>query len=151
MGMKTAYIELNTTNQIKSLSIKHSLKPFVYMGIHMYPSTKVTSLMEILNKEFDYFILDMGVLTNYTAAELSKCHKQFLVCDFCQWKKAITLEKMDDLFQNSNLCKKSVTILTRNKSTDLILSNFDTKTLPFISNPFHLPLNHSCDFSQMVL
>ena len=70
--MKTAYIELNTTDQIKSLSPKNSLDPFVYKGIHIFPSTKVTSVSDILSKDFDYFILDMGVLTKYTAVEFSK-------------------------------------------------------------------------------
>ncbi len=60
--MNTAYVELNTTNQIISLSKKNSLEPFIYQGIHIYPSWKVTSLSEILKKGFDYVILDMGIL-----------------------------------------------------------------------------------------
>ena len=59
--MKTAYIELNTTEQIKSLSQNNTTDPFVYKGIHIFPSTKVTSLSDILSQNFDYFILDMGV------------------------------------------------------------------------------------------
>jgi len=143
--MKTAYIELNTTNQIKSLSNKNSLDPFVYKGIHFFPSTKVTSVSDILSKNFDYFIFDMGVLTNYSSVEFSKCHKQFLVCDFCQWKKHILLERINDLFQISFINKKGVIILKtyEKESTGLDLINNNVKTFPFIKNPFQLTVTET--------
>lgn len=142
MGMKTAYIELNTTEQIKSLSNKKSLDPFVYKGIHIYPSTKVTSLSDILCKNFDYFILDMGVLTNYTAVEFAKCHKQFLVCDFCPWKKDLQLKKIKDLFKFSCINEKGVILLKtyENEFTCLDFINSNLKSFPFITNPFQLPV-----------
>lgn len=138
--MKTAYIELNTTNQIKSLSKRESLDSFLYYGIHIFPSTKVTSLSEILNRDYDYFILDMGVLTNYTASELLKCNKQFLIGDFSIWKQRGTLSKMEDLFQNTSLKKENVMILKNftNESTGLSLAKYHTKSLPFFQNPFQL-------------
>ena len=140
MGMKTAYIELNTTNQIKALSKKDSLDSFTYLGIHIFPSTKVTSLSEILKRDYDYFILDMGVLTNYTATEFSKCQKQFLVGDFCEWKKQGTLSKIKDLFQNTCLNREQVMILKNytNESTGLSLSKYHTKVVPSFKNPFQL-------------
>ena len=138
--MKTAYIELNTTDQIKSLSQKNSLDPFVYKGIHIFPSTKVTSVSDILSKDFDYFILDMGVLTKYTAVEFSKCHKKFLVCDFCEWKKKLLLKKIKELFELSFINKKGVIILKtyKNESTYPDFINRNLKSFPFIENPFHL-------------
>lgn len=149
--MKTAYIELNTTNQISSLSNNGSLDSFVYMGIHIFPSTKVTSLSTILCKNFDYFILDMGVLTNYTAIEFSKCHKQFLVCNLNEWKKQISLNKIKDLFQKTNLRKDSVLILnTNNKSTGLNLFKMKIKSFPFLSNPFQLTVDMFNDLNQIL-
>ena len=137
--MKTAYVELNTTNQMKSLSKKNSLEPFVYQGIHIYPSTKVTSLTEILSKDFDYVILDIGVLTNYTAAAFTKCQKQFLVCDFCQWKTKLQLERIEDLAQNKKIQRKGIVFLSQKiESTYQTLTNDNWKTFPFISNPFQL-------------
>lgn len=149
--MKTAYIELNTTNQICSLS-NGSLDSFLYLGIHIYPSTKVTSLTTVLSMDFDYFILDMGVLTNYTAVELSKCHKQFLVCNFCQWKRNILEEKITDLFQKTNLNKKSVTLLKTfdNKSIGPNLFPLKVKSFPFITNPFQLPVDSFSDLNQLL-
>ena len=150
--MKTAYIELNTTNQISSLSPNDSLNSFIYMRIHMYPSMKVTSLSTVLSKDYDYFILDMGVLTNYTAIEFSKCHKQFLVCDFCQWKKQLSLNKINDLFEKTNLNKKSVLILRTfgDKSTNPGLSTMKVTSFPFLSNPFQLSVELLSDLGRLL-
>ena len=149
--MKTAYLELNTTNQIRSLS-NSSLDSFSYKGIHIFPSMKVTSLNTILSMDFDYFILDMGVLTNYTAMELSKCHKQFLVCNFCEWKKNLHIQKIEDLLKNTNLNRRRLTLLRtfENKSTLSNLLSFDVKTFPFIPNPFQLPANLFSSLSQLL-
>ncbi len=147
--MKTAYIELNATNQIRSLSNKNSSDSFVYKGIHIFPSTKVTSLSDILCKDFDSFILDMGVLTNYSAVEFSKCYKQFLVCDFCEWKTDLLLKKIKDLFQISCINKKEVTVLKtyENVSTHHDFINRNFRTFPFITNPFQLSVTviHALD------
>lgn len=147
--MKTAYIELNTTNQICSLS-NDSLEPFTYMGIHIFPSMKVTSLSMILNMNFDYFILDMGVLTNYTAVELSKCHKQFLVCNFCAWKKHMHIKKIDELLKNKILNKKCLTLLSINKSTNQNSLSLPMHHFPFIENPFQLPVNLFSDLNRIL-
>lgn len=151
--MKTAYLELNTTNQIHSLSKTNSMKPFTYLGISIYPSAKVTSLSEILSQNFDCFVLDMGVLTNYTAKEFSKCQKQFLVCDFCPWKKKICLEKTDMLFQNANICRERVMLLkNREKETDFLpFLSKNTVSFPLLSNPFHLSTVEFSIFNQLLL
>lgn len=153
LGMKTAYIELNTTNQIRSLSQKNVTNSFCYFGIHMYPSTKVTSLNEILNRDFDCFILDMGVLTSYTAMEFSKCHKQFLVCDFSPWKKHLSLSKLKDLFQNSSINRENIMLLKtfENKSTGLLDLKKNTQAFPLLTNPFHLSVTEFSDLTQLLL
>lgn len=155
LGMKTAYIELNTTNQINSLSSnlsKDSTDSFVYLGIHMFPSTKVTSLNEILSRDFDYFILDMGVLTSYTATEFSKCHKQFLVCSFCEWKKRISLEKIKDLFENKFLHKEEIILLKtfHEKSTGPNIFSMNIKAFPSLPNPFQLPMDVFSDLNKLL-
>lgn len=149
--MKTAYIELNTTNQIKSLAKREITDSFTYLGIQFFPSTKVTSLSEILNRDYDYFILDMGVLTNYTAQEFSKCHKQFLIGDFCQWKTASTWSKIKDLFQNTCLNREKVMILKNftNESTSPNLTKYHTKVIPSFSNPFQLSVTMFGDVTYL--
>lgn len=142
-GMKTAYIELNTTNQICSLHPNTKKTPFSFMGITIYPSLKATSLWDVLRMDYDYFILDMGVLNAYTATEFSKCHQQFLVCNFSEWKYKYTIEKVEQFFQNTKLSQDCVTVLSNfgiKKSTLSTFFNCHLKlcTFPFIQNPFQL-------------
>lgn len=143
LGKKTAYIELNTTNQIQSLSPKQNEKYFSYMGFDIFPSITVTSLWEILCLNYDYFVLDMGVLNTYTAKEFSKCEHRFLVCSLSKWKIHQTLEKVEKFCQQTYIPKEHVTVLNNlkmQKSTFALFSTLPVKVIsfPFIPNPFQL-------------
>ena len=143
-GMKVAYVELNATNQIGSLHPGTENTPFSHMGIMMFPRTTLTSLPEILSMNFDYFILDMGVLNTYTAKEFFKCEKTFLVCSLSKWKRRHTIEKVAHLLSTTNYTQEYVTLLAsngKNEST-ITISNrltFKVYSFPFIANPFQLP------------
>lgn len=143
LGKKTAYIELNTTNQIYSLSHGRNQKSFSYLGIDFFPQVSITSLTEILNKKYDFYILDMGVLNVYTATEFAKCDKQFLVCSFSKWKKQKTLENIKQLYQKTNLCQERVILLSNLEGKKSNSSPWFTNriSIPFIPNPFQLEPN----------
>lgn len=142
-GMKTAYIELNTTNQIRSLSPDFKKVPFRHLGVDIFPEVKVTSLWEILRMDYDYFLLDMGVLNTYTAKEFSKCHQQFLVCNLSKWNYHSVLENVEYLLKNVNLLQEHVTVLCNLSMKKSELSTYSMYKLkmisfPFIQNPFQL-------------
>lgn len=93
--------------------------------------------------DFDYFILDMGVLNVYTAKEFAKCEKQFLVCSLNKWKRKPTIEKISQLLKNTYMHQEDITILGNcsNKESILTLSpsvRFRMIPMPFITNPFQL-------------
>lgn len=152
LGRKTAYIELNSTNQIYTLAHGGNLKSFSYFGIDFFPQVSITSLSEVLNKKYDYYILDMGVLNNYTASEFAKCDKQFLVCSFSKWKKTQTMEKLNQLYQQTYITQERVTLLSNleeTKSTTFPLFK-DRIPFPFIPNPFQLEPNLFHVFHHML-
>lgn len=143
--MRTAYVELNASNQICSLAPGTGNDAFSYMGITMFPCITLTSLPELLRMDYDYFILDMGVLNTYSAREFIKCEKQFLVCSLSKWRKKRTLEKLEKLQIDFTHNRKILRILGcgSEKESNLSLSKgptFKTVPIPFIPNPFHLPL-----------
>lgn len=155
LGKRTAYIELNTTNQIRCFSDKKDHSHFSYMGITFFPARTITSLSEILIMPFDFFILDMGVLNAYTVKEFSRCEEQFLVCSLCEWKKSITLEKLNELMQKNNLHQEYVTVLANvdiKKSKLTISPKIKCRfyTLPFIENPFRLSCNDLQFYHQLI-
>lgn len=153
--MRTAYIELNTTNQIHFLSHKKDVSNFSYKGITIFSCVKVTSLSELLHLNFDYFVLDMSVINTYLAREFSKCDYQFLVTDLCEWKKVSTMEKIEHSFKLMNLSQESVTILSNfgiKKSNALSFSHkgFQVISFPFIQNPFQLQPKEFAIFTKLL-
>lgn len=152
MGKRTAYIELNTSNQIYSLSSGRTKKKFTYHGITFFPCITVTSLPEILNKDFDYFILDFGVLNIYTAKVFAKCDKQFLVCSLAKWKEKQSLEKQKKLFEQTYLCQEQIIFLDnlQTKKSTLFSSITHRISIPFIQNPFHIETQLFYVFHQLL-
>ena len=150
--MKTAYIELNPTNQIHWLSQKQDISSFTYKGVVFYPNTSVTSLPEILHEDFRYFVLDMGVLTTYTVPEFLRCDKSFLVCSPSKWRCSQIEEKIDQLFQNQQQnCFSLIMNLQKNESTFSIFSkNCKQLYFPYIQNPFHLESQHFLAISLLL-
>lgn len=125
------------------------------MGITFFPAVTITSLPEILSLEFDYFILDMGILNGYTAKEFSKCNKQFLVCSLCKWKWPLSLEKIEELIKKNIIHQEYVTVLgnTDIKSSVLTISSgIKCKffSLPFIKNPFQLVTTDFAIFNRLL-
>ena len=150
--MKTAYIELNTTNQICALSPKKGKPSFSYKGIVFFPNTTVTSLPEILHKDYRYFILDMGVLNTYTTTEFLRCNKQFLVCSPSKWRFAKIEEKIEKTFKNQQEknCIQLIMNLDEEKTSfSVFFEPSQQISFPYIPNPFHLEPRHFCAFSLL--
>ena len=140
-GMKTAYIELNATNQICALSQKQGNSVFSYKGIVFYPNISVTSLPEILHKNYQYYILDMGVLNTYTVTEFLRSDKPFLICSQSKWRFAHINEKIEHLFQyeQKKNCIRLIMNLSEQESNFPHFSSFcEQFPFPYIPNPFRL-------------
>jgi len=139
--MKTAYIELNATNQISCLSKVPGKKSFSYHGLTFFPNATTASLAEILNENYRYFVIDIGVLNTYTTKEFFRCDKQFLICSPSKWRLPIAKEKVETLLKNTttqnhvtvimNLCEK------KSKAPHLPLVH-RCVAYPFHQNPFQL-------------
>ena len=111
----------------------------------MFPCVTVTSLSEIIALNYDYFILDMGVLNTYTIKEFIKCDQRFLVCSLIKWKREKTIEKLEQFFSSNHLTTVHVTVLDnlqmKTKIVHVLTSSnlsFPVISFPFISNPFQL-------------
>jgi len=142
--MKTAYIELNTSNQINHLVKNQGNKAFCYKGIDFFPNTTVTSLPEILQKKYRYFVLDIGILNTYTTKEFLRCDKQFLIGSPSKWKRPEIEEKIELLFSNltKQNCFTVIMNLSEKESTLSIFPRYKMVSFPFIANPFQIEPRH---------
>lgn len=130
-------------------------KSFSFLGIDFFPCRTVTSLPEILRMDYEYFILDMGVLNTYTAKEFSRCDKQFLVCSLSKWKRKNTTEKIEHLLNNTFIQKEHLIILENLGKKESKLSISSGKPLmvlpfPFVENPFQLETRLFNDFENLL-
>lgn len=155
LGKKTAYIELNATNQIHSLHPGTENTLFCHTGFYVFPSTTFTSLPEILHMKFDYFILDMGVLNTYTAREFFKCEKQFLVCSLSKWKRKQTITKLEQLLKDNYIHSGSLVVLSTSsiEESHIPISNrlsFNIRSVPFLANPFQLKPEFFAFFGKLL-
>ena len=149
MRKKTAYIELNTSNQISSLSGKRQKTTFLFMGITFFPNVTLARLPEILQKRFDYFVLDMGILNTNTAYEFSRCQKQFLVGSMSLWKQEKTVKNLEQLQKITNMNQEHMVFLGNPMIKESLCSGrfkafSKVISVPFIENPFQIA---SKDFS----
>ena len=135
--MNTAYVELNTHNHVSALVRKTQKPSFQYKGIVFYPNTNVTSLPEILRKDYQYFILDMGVITTYTANEFLRCDKSFLICSPSKWRESQVHKKIENIFKHEE--KKNCVTLIMNLNEKESYTNI---SFPYISNPFQIEPKH---------
>lgn len=138
--MKTAYIELNTSNQIRTICQKKEKPFFTYKGIVFYPNANVTSLSEILHKDYQCFILDMDVLNTYTTREFLRCDKPFLVCSPSKWRCSQSKDKIDTLFKNMHYqhCKVIMNLCEKESHPSYLLDACEHIPFPFFPNPFQL-------------
>ena len=105
--------------------------------------------------DFDYFVLDIGVLNAYTAEEFSKCDQQFLVCSLSKWKKPLTLEKIAQFIEQNYIHQEYVTVLGNVdlKKSKIAISNHVKCTyyvLPFLDNPFQLATKKFAFFNRLL-
>jgi hypothetical protein len=125
------------------------------MGICFFPETTLSSLPDLLQKDFEYFVLDMGILNPYTAYEFSRCHMQYMVGDFSLWKKEQTLHSLEQLLKINKINQEQVILLENPKIKESFPSKsvkgFSQKiTVPFISNPFQIASNEFVFYENML-
>uniref|UniRef100_UPI0040566078 hypothetical protein n=1 Tax=Agathobacter sp. TaxID=2021311 RepID=UPI0040566078 len=152
---KTAYVELNASDEIRFLKRGTKKECFHYMGFALYPNATLSSLPDILQADFEYFILDMGVLNTYTAREFSHCHKQFIIGSLTNWKRQKTLEQIDSLLKNNMIQQDKVTFIRVSDKKESTFSIFPKPfakivNAPYFPNPFQISYE-SFGFFQRIL
>ena len=116
------------------------------MGITFFTRISLSRLPEILQRNYDYFILDMGVLNPNTAYEFSRCDQQFLVGSLSIWRKEKTFEKLEQLLKTTNIYQERVVFLGNPMIKESMYSGklkafFRVISVPFIKNPFRIASN----------
>ena len=143
LGVHTAYLELNGSNEISLLNKRKDSKPFSYCGISIYPSVTLADLGDIFSLRYSCFVLDMGSLNPYTAPTFWRSDLCVIMCSLSPWQKSNREEFMKKLPENNILNQEKV-ILLANLGIKEQLAAFkqnifhDVRCFPYLPNPFRL-------------
>ena len=55
-------------------------------GVDYYPDLTIRKMTELLHRDYEYSILDFGVLTPHTRPEFLHCDKRIVLCNVSPWK-----------------------------------------------------------------
>lgn len=154
LRLKIAYVELNATNQIRSLSKSNDSIPFLLYHMDVYPDCTKRNLTEIMQKGYDCIIFDMGVLGLDCYKELAACNQKFIVGSIRPWKIKHTWDVFLK-FKIQNFDAESISLLGNlgiKEDADYCKTHYHMKilTIPFLNNPFQLTVSDWKFFEEIL-
>ena len=84
-------MEMNASHEIALLNKREeaTLDSKLYFrkkGVDYYPDLTIRKMTELLHRDYEYSILDFGVLTPHTRPEFLHCDKRIVLCNVSPWK-----------------------------------------------------------------
>lgn len=152
---KTAYIELNPSDQISSLKNKDCRTRFSHYHIDFFPNSTLSSYNNILSGKHQYYVIDFGVLNINTLNDFMRCDIKFAICSLSPWKTT-SLTKFLNLFIDNNVnIEKDITLLgypVESKPYNKEISEMPQEIycIPYLQNPFHITSGYF-NFFEMIL
>jgi hypothetical protein len=140
---KTAYLEVNASHEIASLSGEADPSAaFRRQGVVYYPSLTVRRISEVTQQRFKYYILDFGRPTPHTFPEFLRCDHRIILTDTAIWKTA-ELDRFFLEFQKYNTAWNTFKMVCL-RGTEEGCANLYKRcgvrviSAPFLGNPFHI-------------
>lgn len=140
---RAAYVEFNGTHQIFTLAPKPDSPSFRHCGMDLFADVTFATLPAVMQKSFEYYILDMGVLNQNTIREFMHCDLCLILGSVCAWNSepfGSFVEKLGKYysedpdrfrFLGSLGIKEHVTAFRRRYRVPV-------EIFPYVANPFQL-------------
>lgn len=137
---RTAYVELNGTHEILSLSKTADEKVFTYKNVDFFPHAVMSTLTEILNMRYERVIIDFGILNPNTLKEFMRCDVRIAVCTISKWNLG-ALNRIIELFNSNKITDSgSVKILfnlvEKKKTINHNHFKYPVIGFPYLEDPF---------------
>ncbi len=138
-----AYLEVNSTNEIHNLNTRNGNNHFKYLGIDFYSAVTLDDLPALLQKNYDYFVLDFGVTNHYTNLEFMRCSLKLAICDLSSWHHSDLISFTHNYLNN---IRENVILLGNPGKINQNSLHFEYNKaagcrilrIPFFENPFQL-------------
>lgn len=112
--------------------------------VDYYPRLSHQAIPDVMNADYQYLILDFGVITESVFREFLRCNRKLVIGSLVPWKQ----ESFYGFFQRYNLEKlweSFLFLLLYGNHADTWRLSQKTKTphkyfqgIPFLKNPFHI-------------
>lgn len=140
---KTAYLEVNASHEISTLSRAHDPSAsFRHQGVIYYPELTIRKATEILSLNYEFYILDFGALTTHTMLEFKRCDHRIVLTNVSIWK-SLHINQFAQQLQKNNIPWDTVkTIGIGGIKNDYERLNRDYRIhavpMPLLEDPFHI-------------
>ncbi|MBO5069990.1 MAG: hypothetical protein J6C37_06465 [Roseburia sp.] len=148
----TAFLEFHTRNEISGLLPENRLAEFEenssqrphfkLQGMDYYPCVKSNEIPALMNRRYDYLILDMGSLGEADLSEFLRCDRKLVLGSLAPWK-AESYQTFFHSFQSISNLGEGFTFLTQTGNTKDVrefskTNHISVRSVPFIQNPFRI-------------
>lgn len=115
---------------------------FKFHGVDYYPHVSGNEIPALLNRGYDYLILDMGSMKEADLSEFLRCDRKLILGSLAPWK-IWTYEEFFRQFDNSVNLGEGFYYLTQTGTTEDISQfskthHISMSGVPFIKNPFRI-------------
>lgn len=151
---RTAYIEINGTDEISSLADGDDT-PFLCCEVTLYPDATFSRLGEILSHGFQFCILDFGLLHPNNYREFMQCDRGFVIGSIAPWKQDSYARFLKKYFPKKSEYSDHIRYLAALGIKDQVKSfskrcRIPVTAFPYLEQPFQLS-SADWQFFQLLL
>lgn len=114
----------------------------MYHGVYYYPNIREETIPTLLNRGYDYLILDLGSIQEACTTELLRCDSKLVLGSLAPWKTENFKQFFLNFEQAQNL-REGFLYLVQMGNVKTIrefsrLYHITMQNIPFIKNPFRI-------------
>lgn len=154
-------MEMNASHEIALLNKRgkasnDSKLYFRKKGVDYYPDVTIRKMTELLRRDYEYSILDFGVLTPHTRLEFLHCDKRIVLCNVSPWKTT-QFDKFVHELKKYKLSLEEVRFVNTygdmiKKNQEQIYKQYGIRVdpAPLLCDPFHITSECFHFFEQLM-
>ena len=141
MGKKTAVIELSGQNALKDMIQEEGNKRHDLLGIHYFTDVSIGKIAEVINSQYEAFVLDLG--GDYAAAreEFLRCDRKIVIGSISPWRITAYERFLKNIIASENYERWEFLVYLPNlvdKKSIQKRYGVNMISVPLIENPFYL-------------
>lgn len=155
-NFKVALVELHNCKVFNSIKSSYedtvdNNEFFFLDGIDHYPYSPSLSLLDVLQKNYNYIVIDMGVYLNCDLTEFKRANVRVIISGVKDWE----LDGLESILRKDNTIQKNFYYFTfaNKEQFEMVLSNMDKLSCihaPYEPDPYKVTKDISPTFSFLL-